>query len=63
MDDHDFHGAFDKIEGIAYLGNFYLARHEFWNLVRGDVDSAKLDLLEELLFINFELLRILSILL
>ena len=68
MDMCDFAGAFESIAQIATLANTYLATQEFWNLVKIDdvseeVASAKLDLLEELLLVNFEILRILSLLL
>jgi len=68
MEGQDFSGAFSHIKEIASVGNQYLAKHEFWNLVKEDAASgrpeqAKLDLLEEVLFVNFEVVRILSLLL
>ena len=68
MQNQDFALAFEKISEIASQGNQYLAKHEFWNLVKPDdptsnQELSNIDLLEELLFINFELLRILSVLL
>lgn len=67
LDDCDFAGGFEAIAEIATLANTNLAMQEFWNLAKkdanGTVDMSKLDLLEELLFVNFETLRILSLLL
>ena len=68
MEDHDFMGAFSQISEIATLGNTNLAKHEFWNLIKADPETEEpsvgdLDLLEELLYLNFELVRILSVLL
>ena len=65
MQEYDFQVGFEKVAEIATLGNSNLAQNEFWNLVKKDGVSqeayqANLDLLEELLFLNYEVLRILS---
>ena len=68
MSVQDLSGAFEQIERIAYAANSYLGRHEFWNLIKSDEHTGgyskeKLDLLEEVLFVNFDQIRILSLLL
>ena len=40
-----------------------MGKHEFWNLAKADGGAAQIDLLAEILFLNFEVLRILSTLL
>lgn len=60
MDEMEFHAAFNSISEILYLANSNLSQNEFWTLTKTDADRI---ILETLLFVNFEIVRIASILL
>lgn len=62
MEELDFQKAFTKIERIVYLGNHNLSTHEFWQLVKS-ADQENIDLLQNLIYLTFEVSRISSLLL
>ena len=58
----DFREAFLRVQEILYLGNNHLSSHEFWNLAKSEQPND-LVLLQNLLYLTFEISRIASTLL
>ena len=58
----DFLNAFKVIEEIVHLGNGNLSKREFWKLAGGE-KSAETDILQDIIYITFEVARIASALL
>lgn len=58
----EFTKAFPKIQKVIGLGNANLSNHEFWKLAKQS-GKEDLKLLEDLIYVTFEIARISSTLL